>query len=62
MSQNISGAVIAYLKKEVERNSEDLAMGGAKSFDAYREKCGFIRGLNYAISEITRLEQVAENE
>lgn len=48
------------LRERVENMEKDLAMGTAEDFAAYKEKCGEISGVKYAISEVENLRSLYE--
>jgi hypothetical protein len=50
------------IRKELDRQAEDLAMGSADDYAAYREKVGLIRGLMVAVNMFEELANKARKE
>ena len=50
------------LKEEMERHAEDLAMGSADDYPAYREKVGYIKGMLFASDIFQEIANRARKE
>jgi hypothetical protein len=50
------------LKEEMERHAEDLAMGSANDYSAYREKVGYIKGMLFAADIFHEIANRARKE
>jgi hypothetical protein len=50
------------LKEEMDRHAEDLAMGSADDYPAYREKVGYIKGMLFALDIFYELANKARKE
>lgn len=61
MANTVFSVLIKKCKDQAEALKESLARGKAKSFEEYKETCGSIRGLEYAIKEIEDLSRNYED-
>ena len=61
MANTVFSVLIKKCQDHADALSDSLAHGKAKSFEEYKEACGSIRGLEYAIKEIEDLSRNYED-
>lgn len=57
MAKTVFDVLREHFEEEIERAREHLAAGKAGDYASYKELCGVIRGLTYAVQAIADLEQ-----
>jgi hypothetical protein len=60
MINQFAEALRKEIRKDMNNYADDLATGGCKSFDAYQNLCGVIRGLAIAESHLLALQKKVE--
>lgn len=43
---------VAKMETEIQRELQSLGSGGAKTFDDYKQRCGRIAGIQFAVREL----------
>ena len=62
MSTSLEELVTRKLREEMERHAEDLAMGSADDYPAYRERVGYIQGMMFAADVFNEIANRARKE
>lgn len=61
MPKTVFDVLTESCKSKIDALKESLARGSARNFEEYKEACGSIRGLEYAIKEIEDLSRNYED-
>jgi hypothetical protein len=57
MGKTVFDTLIDKFVNEIELKKDSLSRGSMKSYEEYKEACGFIRGLETARSHVTDLSR-----
>ena len=62
MAITLTEYLLNQIDEEVDRVMQDMADGGCKSHEDYKNKCGFISGLYFVRSQVKDIDRKYEEE